>query len=64
MVRRLLEEQSALPGARPLPDHGLGSTTYAYELLSEQTGGRGLSIVYRHAEDLNATLILWLIVGP
>ncbi|WP_432161260.1 hypothetical protein [Streptomyces sp. NRRL F-5630] len=63
-VRRRLAEQPSLDGARTLPDHGTGSRTFAYELLPEQTNGRGISVVYRHAEDLDAVLILWLIAGP
>ncbi|EGJ72710.1 hypothetical protein STTU_p0097 (plasmid) [Streptomyces sp. Tu6071] len=64
MVRRRLEEQPDQPSARPLPDRGTRSATYAYELLPEQTGGRGISVVYRYAENLDAVLILWLIAGP
>jgi len=30
----------------------------------EQTGGRGISVVYRYSQDLDAALILWLIAGP
>ncbi|MFD3336031.1 hypothetical protein ACFWV1_25805, partial [Streptomyces sp. NPDC058700] len=57
-VRRALEEQ---PGqGRPLP----GTDTRAVEVLPEQTGGRGLSVVYRHDTTLDAVLILWLIAGP
>ncbi|RSS57470.1 hypothetical protein [Streptomyces sp. WAC01280] len=57
-VRRSLEEQ---PGqGRSLP----GTDTLAVEILPEQTGGRGLSVVYRHDADLDAVLILWLIAGP
>lgn len=37
---------------------------YVVELLPEQTGGRGISVVYRYSQDLDAVLILWLIAGP
>lgn len=57
-VRRSLEEA---PGrGRSLP----GTDTLAVEVLPEQTGGRGISVVYRHDADLDAILILWLIAGP
>ncbi|MFE7332993.1 hypothetical protein ACFU8W_51070 [Streptomyces sp. NPDC057565] len=32
--------------------------------LSEQTDSRGISVVYRYSQDLDAILILWLIAGP
>ena len=33
-------------------------------LSERQTGGRGISVVYRYHPDMDASLILWLIVGP
>nr|WP_202513318.1 MULTISPECIES: hypothetical protein [unclassified Streptomyces] len=63
-VRRGLEDDPTPDHARGLPDADAGSTSYAIELLPEQTGGRGISVVYRHDRDLDAALILWLIAGP
>ncbi len=63
-VRRTLEADPAPEGARGLPDADPQSESYAIELLPEQTGGRGISVVYRHSQDLDACLILWLIAGP
>ncbi|WP_267897168.1 hypothetical protein [Streptomyces albireticuli] len=34
------------------------------DLLPEETGGRGISVVYRYDEELEAVLILWLVAGP
>ena len=59
-ARQLLEADPAPRQARRLPEPG----TSVIELLPEQTAGRGISIVYRHSHDLDATLILWLIAGP
>ncbi|WP_331717875.1 hypothetical protein OG468_41320 (plasmid) [Streptomyces zaomyceticus] len=57
-VRRSLE---TTPGqGRPLP----GTDTRVVEVLPDQSGGRGLSVVYRHETTLDAVLILWLIAGP
>ncbi|MEV6408682.1 hypothetical protein AB0M58_38075 [Streptomyces bobili] len=50
-IRRALEEDS-LQG-RGLPDADPRSQSCVVELLPEQTGGRGISIVYRHSEDLD-----------
>ncbi|MFJ2774302.1 hypothetical protein [Streptomyces sp. NPDC087300] len=47
-----------------MPDADPRSESYAIELLPEVTGGRGISVVYRHSLDLDAILILWLITGP
>ncbi|MBK3583196.1 hypothetical protein JHN49_05490 [Streptomyces sp. MBT57] len=45
--------------------HGVAwSTSWAIELLPEETGGRGISVIYRFNADLDAALILWLIAGP
>ncbi|MEU2853869.1 hypothetical protein [Streptomyces syringium] len=44
----------------PMPDCDL----QVVGLLPEDTGGRGISVVYRHSADLDAALILWLIAGP
>jgi hypothetical protein len=61
-VRRSLEEQPRQ--GRTLPDADPRSESYVVELLPEQTGGRGISVVYRFSSDLDAALILWLIAGP
>ncbi|MFE2749594.1 hypothetical protein ACFXKX_35640 [Streptomyces scopuliridis] len=61
-VRRALEDDPEQ--GRGLPDADPRSESYAVELLPEQTGGRGISIVYRYSQDLDAALILWLIAGP
>ncbi|MFI7396545.1 hypothetical protein [Streptomyces tendae] len=63
-VRASLEEDPTPDHARGLPDADPRSESYAIELLPEQTGGRGISVVYRHDRDLDAVLILWLIAGP
>ncbi|MER7069274.1 hypothetical protein ACFW6R_29645 [Streptomyces albidoflavus] len=63
-VRRGLEDDPTPDHARGLPDADPSSESYAVELLPEQTGGRGISVLYRHAPDLDAVLILWLIAGP
>jgi len=61
-VRRALEADPEQ--GRGLPDADPRSESYVVELLPEQTGGRGISLVYRYAQDLDAALILWLIAGP
>lgn len=63
-VRRALEEDPTPEHARGLPDADPRSESYAIEVLPEVTGGRGISVVYRHSQDLGAVLILWLIAGP
>lgn len=63
-VRASLEENATPDHARGLPDADPRSESYAIDLLPEQTGGRGITVVYRHARDLDAVLILWLIAGP
>jgi hypothetical protein len=63
-VRRFLEENPDSERARGLPDADPRSESYVVELLPEETGGRGISVVYRYNQDLDAVLILWLIVGP
>lgn len=63
-VRRALEDDPEPEHARGLPDADPRSESYVVELLPEQTGGRGISIVYRYSQDLDAALILWLIAGP
>ncbi|MEV6726884.1 hypothetical protein AB0M94_38940 [Streptomyces xanthochromogenes] len=63
-VRASLEEDPTPDHARGLPDADPRSESYAMDLLPEQTGGRGITIVYRHAQDLDAVLILWIIAGP
>ncbi|MFJ8957297.1 hypothetical protein ACIRO1_45130 [Streptomyces sp. NPDC102381] len=63
-VRRILEDDPAPDAARGLPDADPRSESYVIELLPEQTEGRGISVVYRHSQDLDAVLILWLIAGP
>ncbi|MEV5598955.1 hypothetical protein [Streptomyces sp. NPDC052496] len=63
-VRASLEEDATPGHARGLPDADPRSESYAIDLLSEQTGGRGITVVYRYSQDLDAVLILWLIAGP
>ncbi|MBC2869847.1 hypothetical protein [Streptomyces mexicanus] len=63
-VRASLEEDPTPDHARGLPDADPRSESYAIDLIPEQTGGRGITIVYRHNQDLDAVLILWLIAGP
>ncbi|MET8566081.1 hypothetical protein ABZV75_38045 [Streptomyces flaveolus] len=63
-VRASLEEDPTPDHARGLPDADPRSESYAIELLPEVTGGRGITVVYRHDRDLDAALILWLIAGP
>lgn len=63
-VRASLEEDPTPDHARGLPDADPRSESYAIDLLPEQTGGRGITVVYRHDRDLDAVLILWLIAGP
>lgn len=63
-VRASLEEDPTPDHARGLPDADPRSESYAIDLLPEQTGGRGITVVYRHDRELDAVLILWLIAGP
>lgn len=63
-VRCSLEDDPEPEHARGLPDADPGSESYVIELLPEQTGGRGISVVYRYSQDLDSSLILWLIAGP
>ncbi|MFF3625422.1 hypothetical protein [Streptomyces sp. NPDC002467] len=63
-VRRALEDDPDPDHARGLPDADPRSETYVIELLPEQTAGRGISVVYRYNQDMDAALILWLIAGP
>ncbi|MEU9056682.1 hypothetical protein AB0D37_40925 [Streptomyces sp. NPDC048384] len=63
-VRRSLEEEPDPEHARGLPNADPRSVSNVIELLPEQTGGRGISVVYRYSQDLDASLILWLIAGP
>ncbi|WP_331719563.1 hypothetical protein OG596_39200 (plasmid) [Streptomyces sp. NBC_01102] len=63
-VRASLEEDPTPDHARGLPDADPRSESYAIDLLPEQTGGRGITVVYRHNQELDAVLILWLIAGP
>ncbi|MFI1869689.1 hypothetical protein [Streptomyces jumonjinensis] len=61
-VRRALEDDPSL--GRGLPDRDPRSESYAVELLPSQTRGRGITVVHRHSQDLDAVLILWIIAGP
>ncbi|MFM9449162.1 hypothetical protein [Streptomyces acidiscabies] len=63
-VRKSLELDPDPAHARGLPDADPLSESYAIELLPEQTGGRGISVVYRYVQDLDACLISWIIAGP
>ncbi|MGV9884837.1 hypothetical protein [Streptomyces sp. NPDC003006] len=60
-VRRALEDDPTPAPARGLPDANLRSESYVIELLPEQSGGRGISVVYRYSQELDACLVLWLI---
>ncbi|MGW6850421.1 hypothetical protein ACWGCK_16905 [Streptomyces virginiae] len=62
--RRALEDDPDPDHARGLPDADPGSESYVIELLPEQTAGRGISVVYRYSQDMDAVLVLWLIAGP
>ncbi|MGP9023200.1 hypothetical protein ACT1U9_32950 (plasmid) [Streptomyces sp. BR1] len=64
LVRASLEEDPTPDHARGLPDADPLSESYAIDLLPEQTGGRGITIVYRFNQDMDASLILWIIAGP
>ncbi|WKK24146.1 hypothetical protein QZH56_36840 [Streptomyces olivoreticuli] len=45
----------------PMP----GSDLQVVDLEPEETGGgRGISVVYRYDEALDAALIVWLVAGP
>ncbi|MBH1937833.1 hypothetical protein I5Q34_26785 [Streptomyces sp. AV19] len=44
----------------PMPDSDL----QVVDLLPEETGGRGISVVYRYSGELDAVLVLWLVAGP
>ncbi|RZD54916.1 hypothetical protein C0Q58_30750 [Streptomyces albidoflavus] len=63
-VRRYIEADPDGERARGLPDADPGSSSWAIEVLPEDTGGRGISVIYRYHAELNAALILWLIAGP
>ncbi|WP_369383281.1 hypothetical protein [Streptomyces sp. cg36] len=63
-VRRALEDDPDPEHTRGLPDTDPHSESYVIELVPEQTGGRGISVVYRYVQNLDACLILWLIAGP
>ncbi|MEU2560972.1 hypothetical protein ABZ626_16805 [Streptomyces longispororuber] len=55
-VRRSLEETPEQ--GRELPDADPHSQSYVVEVLPEASGGRGISVVYRYSQDLDAVLIL------
>ncbi|MFJ4435816.1 hypothetical protein [Streptomyces sp. NPDC088923] len=63
-IRAALEEDPVPGRARRLPDADPRSQSYGVDLLPEQTGRRGITLVYRHDPQLDAILVLWLIVGP
>ncbi|MGW0536565.1 hypothetical protein [Streptomyces sp. NPDC003032] len=63
-VRRALEDDPTPAHARGLPLADPRSESYVIELLPEQSGGRGISMVFRHSQELDACLILWLTAGP
>ncbi|MZG02961.1 hypothetical protein [Streptomyces sp. SID5614] len=64
MARRFIEEDPDSDQARSLPDADPRSASWGIDLLPEQTGGRGITVVYRFNADLDAALILWIIAGP
>ncbi|MER8236086.1 hypothetical protein [Streptomyces sp. NPDC094049] len=47
-VRVSLEEDPTPDHARGLPDADPRSESYGIDLRPEQTGGRGITVVYRH----------------
>ncbi|MFJ9683786.1 hypothetical protein ACIRP2_38100 [Streptomyces sp. NPDC101194] len=57
-----LEDAFGLPGDTDA-DHGVAEDL-AVLLHVPETGGRGISVVYRYSRDLDAALVLWLIAGP
>ncbi|MFI5806804.1 hypothetical protein [Streptomyces sp. NPDC051561] len=63
-VRRALQDDPTPDHARALPGTDPRSRSYTIPLVPAQTGGRGISVVYRNDLDLDAALILWLIAGP
>ncbi|MGX1956072.1 hypothetical protein ACWIGY_38035 [Streptomyces anulatus] len=63
-VRRFIEEDPDSDQARALPDPDPRSTSWALDLLPEETGGRGITVAYRFDAELDAVLILWIIAGP
>lgn len=48
----------------PWPDGDPQAEGFVIRLTETQTGGRAISVVYRYHPDMDASLILWLIVGP
>jgi hypothetical protein len=48
----------------PWPEAGPQAEGFVIRLSEKQTSGRGISLVYRYHSDMDASLILWLIVGP
>ncbi|WP_331764345.1 hypothetical protein [Streptomyces sp. NBC_01506] len=62
-VRRFVEEDPDSERARDLPDADPRSSSWVIELLPDETGGRGISVVYRFDSHLDAALILWLMSG-
>ncbi|WP_424217749.1 hypothetical protein ACN20G_36940 (plasmid) [Streptomyces sp. BI20] len=64
LIRRLLEDDPTPDGVRGLPDADPASESYAIDITPEVTGGRGITVVYRHVPDLDACLVSWIIAGP
>ncbi|MER5890902.1 hypothetical protein ABT160_44395 [Streptomyces sp. NPDC001941] len=52
-VRASLEENPTPDRARGLPDADPYSQSYTIGVLPEQTGGRGITIVYRYHPDMD-----------
>ncbi|CAM5483459.1 hypothetical protein GCM10010329_67790 [Streptomyces spiroverticillatus] len=59
-----LSLESAPGRGESVPDSGPGSSSYVVELLPEETGGRGISVLYRYDGALDAALITYLVAGP
>ncbi|GHH44007.1 hypothetical protein [Streptomyces candidus] len=61
-IRISLESDPAR--GKEVPDSGPGSSSYVVELLPEETGGRGISVLNRYDVSLDAVLITCLVAGP
>lgn len=48
----------------PWPENDPQAEGFVIRLGEARTGGRGISVVYRYHPDMDAALVLWLIVGP
>jgi hypothetical protein len=46
------------------PGHGPDVEERVVRLTTEETRGRGVSVLYRYHRDMAAVLVTWLLVGP